>query len=247
MIKKLFLSLFALLLVLVAAVAVNTLRKGSRQLDVQPLAVLPVDEQGAAQRLGEAVRLRTISSRDDPQLNADQFHQFHALLAQRFPKTHAALKREVVNGLSLLYTWQGSKPELPPVLLLAHQDVVPIAPGTEGDWTVPPFSGDTQAQVLEHVKSELAHAVGEGKVKLTSLPGAQEASKVAPTSSRPYHLMNTTIREVSPDTLVASSATTSSNSHLCAPTPKISSAFMAPTSACRPATTQKPSVFITAC
>ena len=52
MIKKIFLALLALIVLLVAAVAANTLRKGSRQLDVPPLAVLPVDEQGAAKRLG---------------------------------------------------------------------------------------------------------------------------------------------------------------------------------------------------
>ena len=143
-IKKVLLGGGVLVLALVVAVAVNTLRKGSRQLDVPALSVLPVDEQGAAQRLGEAVRLRTISSREDAALNADQFLQFHALLAQRFPKTHASLEREVVNGLSLLYTWKGSKPDLKPIMLLAHQDVVPIAPGTEGDWAVPPFSGAVQ-------------------------------------------------------------------------------------------------------
>ncbi len=144
MIKKFFLALLALIVVLVAAVAVNTLRKGSRQLDVPPLAALPVDEQGAAQRLGEAVRFSTIASREDAALNADQFLQFHTLLQQRFPKAHAALKRELVADLSLLYTWPGSKPELKPILLLAHQDVVPIAPGTEGDWSVPPFSGEVK-------------------------------------------------------------------------------------------------------
>ncbi len=135
-------ALLGLLLLLVAVVAVNTLRKGSRQLEVAPLAVLPVDEAGAAARLGEAVRLRTISSRDDATLNADQFTQFHTLLQTRFPKLHAVLKREVVGDLSLLYTWEGSNPKADAMLLLAHQDVVPIAPGTEGDWKVAPFSGE---------------------------------------------------------------------------------------------------------
>ncbi len=63
MVKKLAWGLLALLLALAAVLGVNTLRKGSRQLDVAPLPVLPVDEAGAAQRLAEAVRLRTISSR----------------------------------------------------------------------------------------------------------------------------------------------------------------------------------------
>ena len=141
MIKKVLWVLLGALVLLVVILAVNTLRKGSRQLDVAPIAVLPVDEAGAAARLGEAVRLRTTSSRDDAALNADQFRQLHALLAQRFPKLHSTLKREVVGDLSLLYTWQGSKADVKPILLMAHQDVVPVAPGTEKDWTEEPFSG----------------------------------------------------------------------------------------------------------
>ena len=144
MLKRILWGLLAVVLLLAGAVTVNTLRKGSRQMEVAPLAVLAVDEAGAAARLGEAVRLRTISSRDDAALNADQFTQFHALLQAKFPKVHATLKREVVADLSLLYTWEGSNPKAEPIMFLAHQDVVPVAPGTEGDWQVPPFSGEVK-------------------------------------------------------------------------------------------------------
>jgi carboxypeptidase PM20D1 len=82
-----------------------------------------------------------VSSYDDAQLNADQFAALHAHLAQRYPKVHASLKREVIGGLSLLYTWEGSDPKAVPIALMAHQDVVPIAPGTEGDWQAEPFGG----------------------------------------------------------------------------------------------------------
>lgn len=141
MLKRLVYTVLAVLGLLVAAVAVNTLRQGSRQLEVPPLAPLAVDEAGAAARLGEAIRARTISSLDDPQQNADQFAQLHAMLQARYPKTHAVMQREVVGGLSLLYTWKGSDEKLAPMLLMAHQDVVPVAPGTEGDWQQPPFDG----------------------------------------------------------------------------------------------------------
>lgn len=141
MTKKISGALLALLLLLAAVLAANTLRKGSRQLQVAPLAPVAVDAAAAAQRLGEAVRLHTIASRDDPQRNADQFQALHALLQSRFPRAHAALQREVVGGLSLLYTWKGANPQARPIMLMAHQDVVPVAPGTEGDWQVPPFSG----------------------------------------------------------------------------------------------------------
>jgi carboxypeptidase PM20D1 len=144
MIRKALLGVVAVLLLLVAVLAVNTLRKGSRQMDVPALAPLAVDEAGASARLGEAVRLRTVSSRDDATLNADQFRQLHSLLQTRFPKAHAVLKREVIGDLSVLYTWEGSNPKAQPMLLLAHQDVVPIAPGTEGDWQIAPFSGEVK-------------------------------------------------------------------------------------------------------
>ena len=141
MIKRLLLALLGLAVLLAAAVAANTLRQGSRQLEVPPAPPLVVDEAGAAARLSEAIRARTVSSQEDPEANADQFRQLHALLQERYPKLHAVAQREVVGGLSLLYTWKGSDPSLPPILLMAHQDVVPIAPGTEGDWTEAPFAG----------------------------------------------------------------------------------------------------------
>ncbi|MBP6851502.1 MAG: M20 family peptidase [Rhodoferax sp.] len=144
MVKRLLLGLLGLLLVLVAVVAINTWRQGSRQIEVPALAPLDIDKDGAARRLGEAVRLRTISSRDDPALNTDQFQQLQALLQARYPKAHAVMKRELVGDLSLLYTWPGSDPGARPIVVMAHQDVVPVAPGTDKDWTVAPFSGALQ-------------------------------------------------------------------------------------------------------
>jgi len=141
MIRK-FLYVLLLALVLLAAVlAGNTWRKDSRQLQVAPLAPVAVDEAAVGERLAQAVRLATISSREDADLNRDQFLALHALLQKAFPRVHASLQREVVGGLSLLYTWPGKNPKAPALLLMAHQDVVPIAPGTEGDWQYPPFSG----------------------------------------------------------------------------------------------------------
>lgn len=144
MIKKALLIIAVLVLLLATVVGINTWRKGSRQLVVTPLAPIQVDEAGAAGRLAEAVRLRTVSSRTETGLNADQFRALRTLLQQRFPRVHAALKREVVGELNLLYTWEGSDPQARPIMLMAHQDVVPVAPGTEGDWREAPFSGSVK-------------------------------------------------------------------------------------------------------
>ena len=141
MIRKILWAVLAGVLALAAAVAINTVRKGSRQLTVAPLPPIAIDENAVAQRLAQAVRLKTVSSQSDAQLNADQFEALHALLQKQFPRVHATLKRESVGGLSLLYTWEGRDPKAKAILLMAHQDVVPIAPGTEGDWHQPPFAG----------------------------------------------------------------------------------------------------------
>ncbi len=144
MIKRVLLSLLALLLLLVGVVAINTARHGSRQLDVPPATAVAVDGPGVAERLAGAVRFKTVSSQADPELNADEFRKLHAYLAQRYPLVHAALKREVVGDLSLLYTWPGSDAKAPPILLLAHQDVAPIASGGATEWQVDPFAGAVQ-------------------------------------------------------------------------------------------------------
>ncbi|MGJ4969254.1 M20 family peptidase [Bradyrhizobium sp. HKCCYLRH1073] len=126
---------------LVAVVLVNMFRHGSRQLDVAALPKISIDAEAAAQRLAAAVRFRTISSSDDPELNADAFAALKAHIEASFPAFHAAATQEVVAGHSLLYRWKGSDAAARPIALLAHQDVVPVAPGTEPDWAVPPFAG----------------------------------------------------------------------------------------------------------
>jgi carboxypeptidase PM20D1 len=139
--KRVLLVLAAMVLLLAAAVVANTLRQGSLQAQVPAAPALAVDTQRLAETLAGAVRLRTVSSQQDASLNADEFRKLHAWLEQRFPLVHAHLKREVVNGLSLLYTWPGTDPNARPIALMAHQDVVPIEPGTEAQWEQPPFSG----------------------------------------------------------------------------------------------------------
>jgi carboxypeptidase PM20D1 len=52
------------------------------------------------------------------------------------------MRLEIVADYSLLYTLPGSDTSLPPILLLAHQDVVPVEAGTEDDWEAPPFAGE---------------------------------------------------------------------------------------------------------
>src|SRR5213594_2227598 len=139
--KKSLVALLIVLLVIAAVALERTFTFRSRQPQASPVAVEPLDTAALAQRLAGALRFKTVSYQDSSQFDAREFDGFHRYLRATFPKVHAALKLETVNGYGLLYEWTGSDQGLAPILLLAHQDVVPVEPGTEGRWTEPPFAG----------------------------------------------------------------------------------------------------------
>ncbi|KHN98941.1 Peptidase M20, carboxypeptidase S [Metarhizium album ARSEF 1941] len=74
------------------------------------------------------------------------FHELHRVLAETYPAVHAGATVEKVNSFGLVYTIPGSKEHLKPILLAAHQDVVPVA--DENTWTHPPFSGHWDGEWL---------------------------------------------------------------------------------------------------
>ena len=139
--RKLFALLALVVLALALVVGAKTVLMPSRQLAVAAVMPVAVDGAAASARLGAAVRFKTIASLDDVDASAAEFAGLHAHLQASFPKAHAVLKRELIGKYGLVYTWAGSDATAPGIGLMAHQDVVPVAPGTEGDWQQPPFSG----------------------------------------------------------------------------------------------------------
>lgn len=134
-----------LIVVLLAVLALGSvLVTRAMQLRLPPVPAerltVAVNPDSAAARLAGAIRFATIT-REDRTVDSAAFRGLHAYLATAFPRTHAALTREVVNGASLLYTWKGKDTTLAPVVLMGHLDVVPVIPGTEAQWTYPAFDG----------------------------------------------------------------------------------------------------------
>jgi len=137
----------ALIVAFLAIVGVRTASIGApaAQAAATELAPAPeIDADRAALRLGGAIRFQTISRSEGVVEDPAAFAALHLWLARTYPLTHAAMTREVVAEHSLLYTLPGTDASLPPILLLAHQDVVPVEAGTEGDWEAAPFSGAIQ-------------------------------------------------------------------------------------------------------
>lgn len=107
----------------------------------EPLPDEAVDVEKYRKDLSDAIRIKTISNVDTDKVDWGEFQKLHKLFEERFPLVHKHLKREEISLASLLYTWEGTKPDLEPIALLGHQDVVPVAEGTEQDWTHPAFDG----------------------------------------------------------------------------------------------------------
>ncbi|KAI0076558.1 carboxypeptidase S [Panus rudis PR-1116 ss-1] len=102
-------------------------------------------QEDAFASLGGAIRIPTemyddlLSPGHDPRWEV--FGDFHEYLTTRFPNVHQTLERTTVNTYALVYKWRGTDEALKPILLTAHQDVVPVDPSTVGNWVYPPFSG----------------------------------------------------------------------------------------------------------
>jgi len=138
---RLCIGLAIFLLVVLSVVLIKTAQFTSKQVDVKPATAVSVDEKIAAEHLARSLEFQTISFQDPTQFDHEEFLTFHQYLEKIFPRVHSVLDREVVGDFSLLYTWEGKHTSLKPILLMAHMDVVPIEPGTEGDWSQPPFGG----------------------------------------------------------------------------------------------------------
>ncbi|PHH84078.1 hypothetical protein CDD83_2531 [Cordyceps sp. RAO-2017] len=95
------------------------------------------------ERLRAAVEVKTVVYDDMGAFDADPrwlpFYKLHDVLRETYPAVHELARVETVNTFGLLYTINGTEPELAPVLLAAHQDVVPVA--DEALWAHPPFAG----------------------------------------------------------------------------------------------------------
>ncbi len=128
----------AVLIITTLYVLVRTIVFQWSQAGVEPVEGVPVDERQVAEHLAAAVRCQTAPLDDSGTPEPEAFRQLHSMLEETYPLVHQKLKRERINEYSLLYTWQGTRADLDPVMLMAHQDVVSADPPA---WTHPPFEG----------------------------------------------------------------------------------------------------------
>jgi carboxypeptidase PM20D1 len=134
--------LFLAVVAIGAVMAVNAFRRGPSPRATAVVApVQDIDERAVAEHLAAAIRFRTVSHEDPKEDDRSTFAELRKFLAATYQRVHVGMVHEVINGDGLLYRWPGSNAAAEPIVFLAHQDVVPIEPGTESKWTHPPFDG----------------------------------------------------------------------------------------------------------
>ncbi len=129
----------------------------------------PNQQEQYVKHLAEALRFETVSHAPTaaPSLSAAHaFEDFHFWLQRTYPLTWNMLSVIQVHH-TLLLRWNGSQPTLPPVLFMAHQDVVPAENPTS--WDVPVFSGKVHQGTLH------GRGVVDCKASLVALLEATES------------------------------------------------------------------------
>ncbi|WP_092980028.1 M20 family peptidase [Robiginitalea myxolifaciens] len=174
--KRILRILLLLIIAVIAIVLFNTLTMNSQQVEAEPLA-MPEISDSAYYRLAGALTYKTISFNEDTPPDSAAFFGLHRFLAKSFPRVHQEMELTKISTYSLLYKWQGSDTSLKPVILMSHQDVVPVDEPTLADWEAGPFEG---------VMTD-THILGRGAMddKSTLVAGLESAEMLLAEGFRP--------------------------------------------------------------
>lgn len=99
-----------------------------------------VSKETMAQHLAGMIAYPTVSYPKEEDMDFSAFEGLQAYLRKTYPLLHKTMTREIVGRAALLYHWESKAPHKRlPVMLAAHQDVVPA--GNPQQWKYPPFGG----------------------------------------------------------------------------------------------------------
>ncbi|ODA77800.1 hypothetical protein RJ55_06402 [Drechmeria coniospora] len=103
------------------------------------------------ERLQAVARIPTVCFEDLRPFDEDErwkpFEEMHAVVEMTYPIIHERAVVETINRFGLVYTIHGSDSTLSPILLTAHQDVVPVEEDMS-KWEHPPFEAHFDGESL---------------------------------------------------------------------------------------------------
>jgi carboxypeptidase PM20D1 len=138
--KRILITVLLLLTAFITLIVVRTLTFKSRQ-SIIAISSPPSPSKQAIDHFISAIHFKTISNSDPGLLDSSEFLGLRRFLETTYPAVHQNLRREIVHNYTLLFRWDGKDTTARPIVLMAHQDVVPIEEPTKSLWTVDPFEG----------------------------------------------------------------------------------------------------------
>ncbi len=141
--------ILGIVLSLLAVILIRAALFVEKKEDIKKFDSSEIDDKKSLEHLSQAIKIDTTSVENlDKNADFGNFYEFHKFLENTYPLIHKTMRREVIGEASLLYYWEGKNPDLKPIAMLSHMDVVPVERGTEKDWTHPPFSGHNDGENL---------------------------------------------------------------------------------------------------
>ncbi len=148
MIKKILFVLLGAFLMLLTILLVNTFRLDNTQIEAELNQPVDRNPDVMLNRFSRALQYQTISGDMGDQRNMDEFYEFLDFIDSEFPLVHQQLRHTRFNDLTPLYFWEGSNPDLDPILLMGHYDVVPVDSTDLDEWLHEPFSGSVEDEYI---------------------------------------------------------------------------------------------------
>ena len=96
-------------------------------------------DEAAVERFCELLRIPTVSRENIAERDDEPFSQWIPTLQRLYPHFFKVAELTRVDDFGMLLRWPGADSALDPIVMMAHQDVVPV----EGqDWKHDPFGGE---------------------------------------------------------------------------------------------------------
>ncbi|MDA9555119.1 M20/M25/M40 family metallo-hydrolase [Pelobium sp.] len=138
--KRFFKYIGITLLLLIGIILFRTFTFKSKQIVVKEAPNLKLNDSCVV-HLQKAIQYKTISYDDSKLMDSSAFIGFQEFLTKSYPLVFSKLQLERVNHFGLILHWKGKSTNAQPVVLMAHQDVVPAEAATLKQWEAEPFSG----------------------------------------------------------------------------------------------------------
>ena len=95
-------------------------------------------QQKSIERFQAIIRKKTISDRNGD-IDREVFDSFLPMLKEIYPDVFQVVECQLINEYGILMRWKGKNSSLPPVVLMAHYDVVS---DKDQDWKYPAFEAE---------------------------------------------------------------------------------------------------------